>query len=84
VELISAPAGSGQYSLKNKRPSPPNYDKWFEYARSKEYLLDCYDQIVRNSEPLYHLAVPDFSYSEVTVRLLLPFPSFHSVFQLIM
>jgi hypothetical protein len=51
-----------RYSLKTGQPPPPNYDKWFKFAREKSCLLDDYDQIHRDFKPFYELAqdVPHF------------------------
>ncbi|KAJ7798393.1 hypothetical protein B0H14DRAFT_3156916 [Mycena olivaceomarginata] len=48
-----------RYSLKTGRPPPPNYDKWFEFAREKSCLIDDYDQIHRDFKPFYELAQDD-------------------------
>ncbi|KAJ7459744.1 hypothetical protein FB451DRAFT_558133 [Mycena latifolia] len=45
-----------RYSLKAGRPPPPNFDRWFEFAREHECLIDDYDQIQRDFEPFYQLA----------------------------
>lgn len=46
-----------RYSLKNDRPPPPNFDKWFAFAQEKKCLIDDYDQIQRDFEPFYQLAL---------------------------
>ncbi|KAJ7319430.1 glycosyl transferase family 90-domain-containing protein [Mycena albidolilacea] len=48
-----------RYSLKTGQPPPPNYDKWFEFAREKSCLIDDYDQIHRDFKPFYELAQND-------------------------
>lgn len=57
--LVQAAA---RYSLRTGRPPPPNFDRWFEFAREKQCLIDEYDQIQRDFEPFYELAVhqPDY------------------------
>ncbi|KAJ6619518.1 glycosyl transferase family 90-domain-containing protein [Mycena sp. CBHHK59/15] len=45
-----------RYTLKAGRPSPPNFDRWFAFAREKGCLIDDYDQIHRDFEPFYRLA----------------------------
>ncbi|KAJ7366732.1 glycosyl transferase family 90-domain-containing protein [Mycena albidolilacea] len=47
---------AARYSLKNDRPPPPNFDKWFKLAQDKKCLIDDYDQIQRDFEPFYQLA----------------------------
>jgi hypothetical protein len=47
---------AARYSLKNDRPPPPNFDKWFKFAQDKKCLIDDYDQIQRDFEPFYQLA----------------------------
>ncbi|KAJ6557366.1 glycosyl transferase family 90-domain-containing protein [Mycena vulgaris] len=47
---------AARYSLKTDRPPPPNFDKWFAFAREKKCLIDDYDQIQRDFEPFYQLA----------------------------
>ncbi|KAK7063637.1 CAP10 domain-containing protein [Favolaschia claudopus] len=48
-----------RYSLRNNRPPPPMYDKWFEFAREHSCLIDEYEQISRDFEPFYQLAKDD-------------------------
>ncbi|KAJ6619521.1 glycosyl transferase family 90-domain-containing protein [Mycena sp. CBHHK59/15] len=50
---------AARYSLKADRPPPPNFDKWFAFAREKKCLIDDYDQIQRDFEPFYQLAIDD-------------------------
>ncbi|KAJ7113278.1 glycosyl transferase family 90-domain-containing protein [Mycena crocata] len=45
-----------RYTLKTRRPPPPNYDQWFEFAQERSCLIDEYDQIHRDFEPFYQLA----------------------------
>ncbi|KAJ6557370.1 glycosyl transferase family 90-domain-containing protein [Mycena vulgaris] len=45
-----------RYSLKSARPPPPNFDRWFTFAREHKCLIDDYDQIQRDFEPFYQLA----------------------------
>ncbi|KAF8208816.1 glycosyl transferase family 90-domain-containing protein [Mycena galopus ATCC 62051] len=47
---------SARYSLKTDRPPPPNFDKWFAFAKEKKCLIDEYDQVLRDFEPFYQLA----------------------------
>ncbi|KAJ7766055.1 glycosyl transferase family 90-domain-containing protein, partial [Mycena metata] len=51
-----------RYSLRNKRPPPSMYDKWFDFAREHSCLIDDYDQITRDFEPFYQLAHHDPAY----------------------
>ncbi|KAJ7459740.1 glycosyl transferase family 90-domain-containing protein [Mycena latifolia] len=48
---------AARYTLKNDRPPPPNFDKWFAFAQEKKCLIDDYDQIQRDFEPFYQLAM---------------------------
>ncbi|CAK5262343.1 unnamed protein product [Mycena citricolor] len=48
-----------QYSLRNGRLPPPNFDKWFAYAQEHKCLVDEYHQIHRDFEPFYQLAKED-------------------------
>ncbi|KAK7048283.1 CAP10 domain-containing protein [Favolaschia claudopus] len=48
---------TARYYLKAGRPPPQNFDRWFEFARENECLIDEYDQIHRDFEPFYQLAV---------------------------
>ncbi|KAJ7645469.1 glycosyl transferase family 90-domain-containing protein [Mycena polygramma] len=47
---------AARYSLKSGRRPPPNFDKWFEFARLNKCLVDDYGQIQRDFEPFYQLA----------------------------
>ncbi|KAJ6508933.1 glycosyl transferase family 90-domain-containing protein [Mycena sanguinolenta] len=47
---------AARYSLKAGRPPPPNYDKWFDWAKKHTCLIDEYTQIQRDFEPFYQLA----------------------------
>ncbi|KAF8204224.1 glycosyl transferase family 90-domain-containing protein [Mycena galopus ATCC 62051] len=51
-----------RYSLRNNRPPPPMYDKWFEFAQQHSCLIDEYEQISRDFEPFYQLAKDDPAY----------------------
>ncbi|KAJ6449340.1 glycosyl transferase family 90-domain-containing protein [Mycena sanguinolenta] len=44
-----------RYILKNNRPPPPNFEKWFNFARSNRCLIDEYDQIHKDFEPFYQM-----------------------------
>ncbi|KAJ7194674.1 glycosyl transferase family 90-domain-containing protein [Mycena pura] len=48
-----------RYTLRNNRPPPPMYDKWYDFAREHSCLIDEYDQISRDFEPFYQLAQDD-------------------------
>ncbi|KAJ7593007.1 glycosyl transferase family 90-domain-containing protein [Mycena floridula] len=50
---------SARYTLKTNRQPPPNYDRWFDFARQKQCLIDDYDQIHRDFEPFYQIAAKD-------------------------
>ncbi|KAF7290524.1 CAP10 domain-containing protein [Mycena indigotica] len=45
-----------RYTLKTRRPPPPNYSEWFNFAKNSSCLIDNYDQIHRDFEPFYQLA----------------------------
>ncbi|CAK5284241.1 unnamed protein product [Mycena citricolor] len=45
-----------RYVLKSGRSTPTGFDKWFEFARENECLIDEYEQIYRDFEPFYQLA----------------------------
>ncbi|KAJ7641129.1 glycosyl transferase family 90-domain-containing protein [Roridomyces roridus] len=51
--LVQAAA---RYSLRTGRDPPPNYDRWFQFARDRKCLVDEYDQIHRDFKPFYQLA----------------------------
>ncbi|KAJ7212235.1 glycosyl transferase family 90-domain-containing protein [Mycena pura] len=46
-----------RYSLTAGRLPPPNFDKWFSFAKEKNCLIDEYVQIYRDFEPFYRLAI---------------------------
>ncbi|KAJ7178197.1 glycosyl transferase family 90-domain-containing protein [Mycena filopes] len=48
-----------RYTVRNARPPPANFDKWYNFARDKNCLVDDYDQIRRDFEPFYQLAERD-------------------------
>ncbi|KAK7051881.1 CAP10 domain-containing protein [Favolaschia claudopus] len=50
---------SARYSLRTDRPPPPNYDRWFDFAREKSCLIDEYDRVHRDFKPFYQLARRD-------------------------
>ncbi|KAF8169044.1 glycosyl transferase family 90-domain-containing protein [Mycena galopus ATCC 62051] len=63
-ELFERQSGSlgqavARYVLRNGRQPPRNYDKWYTFAKSKECLIDEYDQIHRDFEPFYQVARKD-------------------------
>ncbi|KAJ6520507.1 glycosyl transferase family 90-domain-containing protein [Mycena sanguinolenta] len=68
VDALSARQSStleqaiARYSLRNNRPPPPMYHKWFKFARSHSCLIDEYEQISRDFEPFYQLAKDDPGY----------------------
>ncbi|KAF8175911.1 glycosyl transferase family 90-domain-containing protein [Mycena galopus ATCC 62051] len=47
---------TARYTLRNGRPPPQNFDKWFNFARENKCLIDEYDQIQRDLEPFHQLA----------------------------
>ncbi|KAJ6508913.1 glycosyl transferase family 90-domain-containing protein [Mycena sanguinolenta] len=51
-----------RYTLKTSRHPPPNFDRWFQFARYNNCLIDDYDQIHRDFEPFYQLAVDHPTY----------------------
>ncbi|KAJ7115011.1 glycosyl transferase family 90-domain-containing protein [Mycena epipterygia] len=48
-----------RYTLKTRRPPPPNYPEWFQFAHGRSCLIDEYDQIHRDFEPFYQMAKED-------------------------
>ncbi|KAJ7174649.1 glycosyl transferase family 90-domain-containing protein [Mycena filopes] len=50
---------SARYALKNGRPPPRSYPRWFAYARAKGCLIDDYERVWRDFEPFYQLAKQD-------------------------
>ncbi|KAJ7800177.1 hypothetical protein B0H14DRAFT_3156132 [Mycena olivaceomarginata] len=44
------------YILKNNRPPPPGYDKFFDFAQQNGCLIDEYDKVHRDFEPFYQIA----------------------------
>jgi hypothetical protein len=36
---------TARYTLKNNRPPPPGYDKFFEFAQQNGCLIDEYDKV---------------------------------------
>ncbi|KAJ7254365.1 glycosyl transferase family 90-domain-containing protein [Mycena haematopus] len=57
-----------RYTLKAGRPPPPNFDRWFEFARENKCLIDDYDQIQRDFEPFYQLAVDHPTYFQAMIE----------------
>ncbi|KAJ6544367.1 hypothetical protein B0H19DRAFT_1170458 [Mycena capillaripes] len=57
-----------RYVLKNGRSPPRNYDRWFRFAKSRECLIDDYDQIYRDFEPFYQLATQDSKFFKKMVE----------------
>ncbi|KAJ7629030.1 glycosyl transferase family 90-domain-containing protein [Roridomyces roridus] len=47
---------AARYALRNNRPPPPGYHRWFSFARNHSCLIDEYDQIARDFAPFYQLA----------------------------
>ncbi|KAJ7702615.1 hypothetical protein B0H16DRAFT_741141 [Mycena metata] len=45
-----------RYALKNDRPPPPGYDKFYQFARERSCLIDDYNKVYRDFEPFYQLA----------------------------
>ncbi|KAJ7751902.1 glycosyl transferase family 90-domain-containing protein [Mycena maculata] len=60
---------SARYSLRTKRPPPPNYDLWFRFARDRKCLIDEYDQIQRDFKPFYQLAETHPAYFQEMIDL---------------
>ncbi|KAJ6532869.1 glycosyl transferase family 90-domain-containing protein [Mycena vulgaris] len=56
-----AQAGA-RYSLRTRRPPPPHYDLWYQFAQDRKCLIDDYDQIHRDFKPFYQLADADPAY----------------------
>ncbi|KAJ7617371.1 glycosyl transferase family 90-domain-containing protein [Roridomyces roridus] len=47
---------TARYTLHTKRPPPPNYDRWFQFAQEHQCLIDEYEQVHRDFKPFYQLA----------------------------
>ncbi|KAJ7190231.1 glycosyl transferase family 90-domain-containing protein [Mycena pura] len=58
-----------RYSLRNSRPPPQNFDKWFRFAQDNKCLIDDYDQIQRDFDPFYQLARTDPRYFQKMIEL---------------
>jgi hypothetical protein len=58
-QSTSLAQASARYSLRNKRPPPPNYDRWYQYTQDQKCLVDDYEQIHRDFKPFYQLAEVD-------------------------
>ncbi|KAJ6473121.1 glycosyl transferase family 90-domain-containing protein [Mycena sanguinolenta] len=48
-----------RYVLINGRQPPRNYYQWYRFAKSRQCLIDDYDQIHRDLEPFYQMAKKD-------------------------
>ncbi|KAF7293152.1 CAP10 domain-containing protein [Mycena chlorophos] len=59
---------AARYTLKTRRPPPPNYDQWFAFAQNQSCLIDSYDQIFRDFEPYYQAAATNRSWFREMVR----------------
>ncbi|KAK7023863.1 CAP10 domain-containing protein [Favolaschia claudopus] len=59
---------TSRYSLKSGRSPPPNFDKWFEFAKENQCLIDEYDQIHRDFEPFYQIAQSHPNYFRTMVE----------------
>ncbi|KAJ7366757.1 glycosyl transferase family 90-domain-containing protein [Mycena albidolilacea] len=57
-----------RYSLKAARPPPPNFDQWFLFAQKNKCLIDDYDQIQRDFEPFYQLAIDHPAYFQTMIE----------------
>jgi mevalonate pyrophosphate decarboxylase len=58
-----------RYILKNNRPPPPNFDKWFKFARENKCLIDDYDQIHRDFEPFYRISEENSTHFQNMIRM---------------
>ncbi|KAJ7250167.1 glycosyl transferase family 90-domain-containing protein [Mycena haematopus] len=58
-----------RYILKNNRLPPPNFEKWFNFARSNRCLIDEYDQIHRDFEPFYQMLQENSSHFQDMIRI---------------
>ncbi|KAJ7683873.1 glycosyl transferase family 90-domain-containing protein [Mycena rosella] len=58
-QSTSLEQAAARYTLKNSRSPPPNYDRWYQFAKSSGCLIDDYDQVHRDFEPFYQLAKDD-------------------------
>ncbi|KAJ7277538.1 glycosyl transferase family 90-domain-containing protein [Mycena rebaudengoi] len=47
---------TARYTLKNNRPPPPGFDKFFKFAQQKGCLIDEYDKVHRDFDPFYEIA----------------------------
>lgn len=45
-----------RYVLKNNRPPPPGFEKFFAYAKERNCLIDEYDRVHKDFEPFYQIA----------------------------
>ncbi|KAF7313245.1 CAP10 domain-containing protein [Mycena kentingensis (nom. inval.)] len=57
---------AARYMLKTRRSPPPNYDKWFTFARKNRCLIDEYDRIFRDFQPFHQLV--GFHFRETVER----------------
>ncbi|KAJ7239313.1 glycosyl transferase family 90-domain-containing protein, partial [Mycena rebaudengoi] len=62
---------AARYSLKNGRPAPRNWDKWFTFAQEHSCLIDEYDQIHRDFAPFYKLAEEDPLFFQSRVDIII-------------
>jgi hypothetical protein len=51
-----------RYTLRNGRPPPPGYDRWFQFAQAGQCLTDDYDQLYDDFAPFHQLARLDRGY----------------------
>ncbi|KAJ7728950.1 glycosyl transferase family 90-domain-containing protein [Mycena maculata] len=51
-----------RYTLRTGRPPPPNYDRWFRFAKAGQCLIDDYDQLYDDFTPFHQLAKHDPTY----------------------
>jgi hypothetical protein len=58
-----------RYTLRNNRPPPQNFDKWFDFAREQNCLVDDYEQIHKDFAPFYHLAEENPAHFQYMVDL---------------
>ncbi|KAJ7331419.1 hypothetical protein DFH08DRAFT_1083922 [Mycena albidolilacea] len=58
-----------RYILKNNRPPPPNFDKWFTFARENKCLIDDYDQIHQDFEPFYRIWEKNSTHFQNMIRM---------------
>lgn len=56
-QSTSLSKATSQYKQRYRRPPPPGFSKWFQYARKQNHtLIDEYDQLMLDLEPYFSVA----------------------------